>query len=533
MASRIVVNTYSLDQYTTRIRNLLQRIDRLYPRVQRLYWTGEVKGLWNLYYRNKFYGGRQTVANCRTYINQTIAELNRVEAYLAQVDPLAFQEPTGLLIETINAADRSKHGLYISAQRIPAVGNDWIKKLISGESAITAIAGLLGYGWQNLDSEKKKLLIQAIRQIGSAVSSVDELKKQLLAATGARKIGKSASDKIDINKMVKDLLSDAASALKVGGKIKDNDDASMFSSVFNFASKVYGYITKTGATTIDNYTDSVSLVSSAASTFSAIAKYIDKATGKELFKYLPGLQAIGMFASGTGFSTNVVDIVKIFREYQAGDISGAEFGAKAVDTLSSGVSFGGNIVMFWNAWTPGQVEILTNGTITNGLVANTKYLAQGGTYLNIATSYLKGISIGIDRYGEYSADGDVDVDDWTAIVAEGGMQALNKLLCLGIIPEDTVRSASDKALGFVDNWGHAAADYIDSHPEWAYWRDKNKVTNILTRVAGCGKVANDAITNKLPKWGNGISTFARETGDAIADKVDSWAPDKFFSFITN
>lgn len=508
MASTMKVNTASLDQYTTRIRNLLKRIDNLYPRIQRLYWTGEVKGVWNLYYRNRFYRGRETVAKCRTYINQTIAEIERAEEYLTLVDPLQFQMPSGRLIDTLNFADRDGWKQSVAVKGSVSVGNEWVNKLLKGSSVLTAIAGLFGNGWNCLDNEKKFLLVQIINEIGSAADTVQELKSQLLSATGARCIGDAAADKIDINKVVGDLLKDAANALKVGGKFKDNDDASLFSSIFSFSSKIYEYITKKGGTAVDTFLDSVSLSRSAAVTVGAISKYLDKTNGKELFKYLPGLQFIGMFTSGMGFSIDTVKLVKIYREYKAGESTEAEFGAKMIDAISSGIGFGGGIVMFWNTWAPGQVEILTNGVITNGLVVNTKYLKTAGAYVHIATSTMKGVSIGVERYGEYGEDGTVDLNDWTAIVAEGGMQALNQLF-LGLLPEEKVRSATDSALGFVDNWGHTAADYIDSHPEWAYWRDKNKVTNIITRAAGCGKVAGDAISDKLQEWGDGIASFAK------------------------
>ncbi len=219
MAERIAANTNSLDRYTTRIRNLLSRMDNLYPRVKRLYLSGEVKGLWNLYYRNRFYSGRQTVANCRTYINQTINELNRVESYLASVDPLGFQKPVNNLIsiETINDKGAKKGNL----------GDIINKAFFRGENPESFFGKILleltgAHGLENRvsDNSLQSIFSAILKNVGAVTSQVSTLsgnKEQGL-------VGKAISA---IGSVYANLTGDFENGCELAAINDDSDEGSM------------------------------------------------------------------------------------------------------------------------------------------------------------------------------------------------------------------------------------------------------------------------------------------------------------------
>ncbi len=114
MADRLVVNTNRLTDYANRLTSAIGRINTLQSRIRTLYRTDEVSGIWYFYQYNRFYAGTQKLARCRSYITNTVSDLEIVERFFTEADPLNFVAPSGSLIAAVNSkTDTTKTELGI------------------------------------------------------------------------------------------------------------------------------------------------------------------------------------------------------------------------------------------------------------------------------------------------------------------------------------------------------------------------------------------------------------------------------------
>lgn len=321
-------------------------------------------------------------------------------------------------------------------------------------------------------------LANANDNISGSNSSVDG-SSAALVGNSSKSMGESISD----------VLKEIGKVIKAGDKILSNDELGFGSSVWGFASDVVDYVFNT-TTPTDAFTDGAGLVGSGLDVYNAFFQYLAKGSyGNDLeLKFGEAFAGLAVIGSGIDMGLSGYESFEEYNKWKNGDASVYDFSSSIVDTLGEAVQFSGKAAMFYNWSTPGQVQILADGTITSGLVKNAEYLKNGAAYLKVADSTFTFFSTAVDSYGQYSSDGSVDMGDWGNIGVESSLRALNKLNPFGFLISD---EAIDGVADFlIEDFGGAAANNLAQY-DW-YWDyasfDGNTLTNnVVTRgIAGAG-----------------------------------------------
>lgn len=419
VAGRLLVNTTTLGSYGTRLGTVIGRIDTLQSRLRTLYRTGEVSGLYYFYQYNRFYSGMQTLGRCKRYINETVSDMEIVERYFSEVDPLNFVAPQGTLIYPMSARD-SRSG--------------WKKNVRNFFTYLTDKAGALLYDGIQLRD------LFAILDVGDGAAINDAIQKVLLEATGAESSGSTRSFADDTD-LFEDILRDISAASKTMGKITSDADLASFASLMSFSKDIYALWTGSGKPS-DTYLDTLTALKGAMKVENSFFKIIDK-QGKASFSLGEKMAGVSVFADALGLSIDTVKTYDLFQQYRRGEASGADVIASIIDTGGSGVDFGSSTYSFLNYKKPGS-------KLFDKKLSQDVYAIKG----------LLGIfSGGVKGYGEVSADGSVTLEDSAEIMMDAAFGGIQELT-FGLISDEQAECASDAVLGFAADWGKDTADYI-------------------------------------------------------------------------
>lgn len=424
MADRLAVNTSNLGAYSGRISTVIGRINTLQSRICTLYRTGEVSGLYYFYRYNRFYAGTQKLGRCRNYIANTVSDLEIVERFFSEVDPLNFAAPKGVLINALNSSD-IESGLKQNIR-------DFFTYLADKVGAV------LYDGVQLRD-------YFAVLETGDGVTINKTMQKVLLKATGADSCGAGKSGLIsDDPSLFEKILRDIGAASKTVGKIASDADLSAFGSLVSFAKDIYALATGSGAPS-ETYLNTLTALKGAMKAETSLFKVIDK-SGKASFSLGEKMAGFTVFTDAIGLSIDTVKSYELFQRYRRGEVSGSEVIASLFTTGGSGIDFGTSAYSLWNYSKPGSKML--DDKISKNVTA--------------VKGFLGIFSGGIKSYGELSADGKVTLEEVAEILMDaafGGIQEMSS----GFLSDEHAECASDAVLGFAADWGKDTAQYISEH----------------------------------------------------------------------
>lgn len=423
-ADKLVVNTTNLGTYCGnrgRISAIIGRINTLQSRICTLYRTGEVSGLYYFYRYNRFYAGTQTLGRCQNYIANTVSDLEIVERFFSEVDPLNFAAPRGVLISALNSSDNT---------------NGWKKNVRNFFTYLADKAGALLYDGIQLRD------LFAILDIGDTAAINDAIQKVLIEATGADSCGTGSNGIVsEDTSLFEQILRDIGAASKTVGKITSDADLAAFASMMSFTKDIYALWTGSGKPS-DTYLETLAALKGAMKVENSLFKMIDK-QGKASFSLGEKMAGVSVFADAIGLSIDTVKTYDLFQQYRRGEASGADVIASVIDTGGSGLDFSSSAYSFWNYSKPGSKML-------DDKISQDMYAIKG----------LLGIfSGGIKGYGEVSADGSVTLEDSAEIMMDAAFGGIQELT-FGLISDEQAECASDAVLGFAADWGKDTADYI-------------------------------------------------------------------------
>lgn len=476
MADRIRVNTYDLQRYITRLNNVRSRASNLHGRVQRLYWTGEVRGIYELYRRNRFSGGASTLYRIRNAIAELLSDIEAVENYFSSVDPLNFQEPRNSLVQMTNRRDAGANKF-----------TDLIREFIRNMGKVVDIA--------------------TFRQLSCAL-------------TGARDC---TSTKDDPDAEEKDLVE---KVLKFAGKIAtgaekfgDSDEAGLVGPFIGFFSTAYGMYRDRDKQNYGTLASGIgNLIKDAGKITDTIYDYAeDKAS---LFKAKSMYDQYGYKIKGAKLFTEALalagDGVKLFHDSGNEDRTVYENWADLVGLYGDGVGLLGDVYIYEKFGEKVIKGVSSSKGAVNQILATKFDVAPidraGLDKANLAMSFIRmgfsGIEGGITEYGKMSADGTVTVGDWSSVVGASAAGALAEdisILTFGIVDVDGEK--------FYTSWKDSVFEFKDKVP-WLKNTIDNQDNNIVARF-GASMVAS--VGGSLYGLGNAIID---KTTEMYQDKME-------------
>lgn len=491
MADRIRVNTYDLQRYITRLNNVRNRASNLHGRVQRLYWTGEVRGIYELYRRNRFSGGVSTLYKIRNAIADLLSDIEAVENYFSSVDPLNFQEPRNSLVQMTNRRD-------------------------AGANKFT------------------DLIREFIRNLGKVVD-IATFRQLSCVLTGARDC---TSTKDDPDAEEKDLVEKVlrfADKIATGAeKIGDSDEAGLVGPFIGFFSTAYGMYRDRDKQNYGTLASGIgNLIKDAGKITDTIYDYAeDKAS---LFKAKSMYDQHGYKIKGAKLFTEALalvgDGVKLFHDSGNEDRTVYENWADLVGLYGDGVGLLGDVYIYEKFGEKVIKGVSSSKGAVNQILA-TKFdvapIDQAGLdKANLAMSFIRmgfsGIEGGITEYGKMSADGTVTVGDWSSVVGASAAGALAEdisILTFGLVDVDGEK--------FYESWKNAAFSYVDENPrikEFIHNEDNNCVLRFFTSLGavtiGSGKGLCNYVVEKGKEVINNKVEYVQDIAEKSANVIQS------------
>lgn len=271
--------------------------------------------------------------------------------------------------------------------------------------------------------------------------------------------------------------------IKTIEKLSKSDDVKWINSVWKYFSKILKCLSP-DQSILELYKNAVGVLPATEDVYSAFFEYLKKGKyGHDLgLKYSELFVSLAVLGEGFDFGLAGVDFAEAYEKYKNGEMTEEQFLVKLIELAQSGTKFGGGIFSFWNHYTPGQVEILEDGTITNGMVENTEFLKEFGSFVKIIDAAFEFTAKALEKGAKYNEDGTITLDETSRMLATGSLYALFKLIPLGFLAPDSFIDGIDDYL--MDDYGKRAAQKL-SENRWVVdytSRNDNSISNnVITR----------------------------------------------------
>lgn len=235
-------------------------------------------------------------------------------------------------------------------------------------------------------------------------------------------------------------------------------------------------------TGLEAYQSSLTMITTSESVFSSTQSFLSKLVkigdrGYFDSDWLRPLNTLNMYSKSIGFSNDVLSAYKSYKDYQNGTGKGYNAVSEMINATGSAVNFGGSIYKFQFLSSPRVLHTLTKGGKDATELVVDSSAKSLGAYMLVADAGFSFTKTAVQKWGEYSEDGKIDINDIAHIGMYSSMHGLNSL-AFGVIPDDIV----DKGVEKLDNWavqkGQIGADYILKH----------KTLNKMFQSGGIGEV---------------------------------------------
>lgn len=312
---------------------------------------------------------------------------------------------------------------------------------------------------------------------------------------------------------------------KLIGKYDHNDEMTLTSSLLGYLSTLCGVTCSTNQSGLDVTSGFLSLFKSSIGLEKGYYEYwMKKLTPYEALKldskFGNGMAWLGLISSAIGATNEGIDT---YRTYVDPDSNIYDKAAQSLNLIGSLFGVGGNAYITYEAGSKtlqfiskasgsskAVNQILATEQTLNYTVSSTaaKNISKAGTYIaigDVAVSTGAGV---INRIGEVTADGELNVIDVSSVGIHGSLSGLNSVvsnLTFGVVSFDSEQVAGElenKSSDFVqgDSW---AAQYIRD-------QDNNAVCRfgVSVGVAGylVGKQVVDGIANSAKTVGSWVSS---------------------------
>lgn len=322
---------------------------------------------------------------------------------------------------------------------------------------------------------------------------------------------------------LKSILAFIAGINKNIGKYGENEGATLASSILSYLSTLSGIATSDNLSDIDVTSSILSLFGGSVGVESGIYKYFENTlhpyeVSKLDGKFGKAMLGLSIIASVAKAADTGIDVYKIFSDpnstvydkaAQLIKMGGAVFdvggdvyiaqqaGSKALRFVNSA---SGSKAVNQILVTEQKLKYTTSAAASNKISNATTVLAIGSVVASTASSAIK-------RYGQVSADGEVDMGDVGSVGIHGSLSGINTVtstLTFGVVNFDSEEVASD-----LEN---DADDFLEGD-SWAAQYVKDQDNNAVARMGVSIGIGGYLVGKKVV---NGVAGAAETVGSWVS-----------------